>query len=88
LLVPEESLMTDQGNRQVYVINDQDEVESRRVTAGILVDGLRVIQKGLEANDRVVVTGLQRIKKKTVVDPVPRTKSQATDDPAKTAATQ
>jgi len=84
LLVPEESLMTDQGQRTVYVINEKDEVESRRVTTGILVDGLRVIRQGLGPEDRVVATGLQRIKKKTPVQPEPW--PSQTEDPAKTVA--
>jgi RND family efflux transporter MFP subunit len=84
LLVPEEALATDQGQRQVFVINDKDEVESRRVTTGMLTGGLRVIQEGIAPTDRVVVTGLQKIKKKTTVIPVD--KSTPSDDPAKTAS--
>jgi hypothetical protein len=55
------------------------------VTTGILRDGLRVIREGIQADDRVVVTGLQRIKKNTPVIPVAR--SAAESDPAKTALT-
>ena len=119
LLVPEEALATDQGERQVFVINEQNEVEARRVKTGILVtvdekeltdrttaaksDGvaaepddvatksdkvvMRVITGGLAADDRVVVTGLQRIKKKTPVTPVDKSLPKLDDDPAKTAST-
>ena len=105
LLVPEEALATDQGERQVFVINDQNEVESRRVKTGILVTVdrnkstdptkaappdkmvMRVITGGLAADDRVVVTGLQRIKKKTLVTPVDKSLPKLDDDPAKTAST-
>jgi RND family efflux transporter MFP subunit len=85
LLVPEEAVATDQGRRQLYVINEENKVEARPVTTGILRDGLRVIREGIQADDRVVVTGLQRIKKNTPVIPVAR--SPAESDPAKTALT-
>src|SRR6185369_9527369 len=62
LLVPEESLATDQGQRCVYVIDDDDKVSYRRVQVGVLTEGKRVIEKGLEANERVAITGLQRIR--------------------------
>jgi multidrug efflux pump subunit AcrA (membrane-fusion protein) len=61
LLVPEGALGTDQGQRFVYVVNDKNEVTYRRVTVGKLHEGLRVISAGLEPNERVVVTGLQRV---------------------------
>jgi multidrug efflux pump subunit AcrA (membrane-fusion protein) len=61
LLVPEGALGTDQGQRFVYVVNDKNEVAYRRVTVGKLHEGLRVISAGLEPNERVVVTGLQRV---------------------------
>jgi RND family efflux transporter MFP subunit len=87
LLIPEEAIATDQGRRQVFVINDQDQVEARQVTTGILQDGMRVVSEGLEADDRVVVTGLQHIKKNKTVHPVPREQLDGRDDPAKTAST-
>ena len=71
LLVPEESLASDQGRRFVYVIGEENKVAPRPVEIGILVEGQRVIEKGLEPTDRVVVTGLQRLKKNMPVDPRP-----------------
>jgi multidrug efflux pump subunit AcrA (membrane-fusion protein) len=61
LLVPEEALGTDQGQRFVYVVNERNEVSYRRVAVGKLHEGLRVITSGLEPGERVVVTGLQRV---------------------------
>jgi hypothetical protein len=62
LLVPEEAVGSDQGLKFLFVVNDQDEVEYRRVKIGILDEGLRVIESGVARNDRVVVSGLQRIR--------------------------
>lgn len=61
LLLPDEAVGSDQSQRFVLVVNDQDTVEYRQVEPGPLIDGLRVIRDGLQAADRVVVSGLQRI---------------------------
>jgi RND family efflux transporter MFP subunit len=87
LLVPDEAIATDQGRRQVFVINGQDQVEARQVTTGILQDGLRVIREGIGPDDRVVVTGLQHIKKNKTVKPKPLGDLIPNDDSAKTAST-
>lgn len=67
LLIPEQALGADQGQRFVYVVTPTDEIEYRRVEVGWLEAGKRVITSGLTASDRVVVTGLQRIKAKAKV---------------------
>jgi RND family efflux transporter MFP subunit len=87
LLVPEEAIATDQGRRQVFVINDKNQVEARPVETGILQEGLRVIREGIGPDDRVVVTGLQHIKKNKPVNPVRRGDLGGSDDAAKTAST-
>src|SRR5262249_10642224 len=60
LLVPATALGSDQGGRYVLVVNAQNVVEQRKVTTGPLAHGLRVIETGLNADDRVVVGGLAR----------------------------
>lgn len=62
LLVPEQALGTDQGQKFLYVINAKNEVVYRRVKVGSLVDGLRVVEEGVAPNDKIVVNGLQRIR--------------------------
>ena len=79
LLIPEEALATDQGQRFVYVIGDNNRVSYRRVAAGMLLAGRRVITEGLAPTDRVAVTGLQRLRKDLEVDPRPQ-HSESTAD--------
>lgn len=69
LLVPEEALATDQGDRFVYVVDAENSIEYRKVTAGRLIDGMRVISSGVEQGERIVATGLQRIRPGMKVDP-------------------
>jgi RND family efflux transporter MFP subunit len=62
LMVTERAIGLDQGQRYVLVVNDKKVVEYRPVEAGILEQGLRVIHKGLKADDWVIVNGLQRVR--------------------------
>ena len=62
LLVPERALQSDQDQKYLYVINDKEEAVYRQVQIGSQ-DGLnRVIESGVEIGDRVVVSGVQRIR--------------------------
>ncbi len=71
LLIPEEALATDQGQKFVWVIGDNNVVAYRRVKTGLLQGQKRVIEEGLKPDDRVVVIGLQRLRKDLQVDPKP-----------------
>jgi multidrug efflux system membrane fusion protein len=53
----------------VYVIDAQNKVTYRPVTVGRLDDGLRIVQKGLQPGETVVVNGLQRVRPGVVVAP-------------------
>lgn len=79
LLIPDEAIGSNQGQRFVFKINGNNEAEMQPVEPGPLVDGLRVIRKGLSAADRIVVNGLQRVRPKSKVSPkeVPVTKGAA-----------
>ena len=69
LLVPDAALGSDQGGRYVLVVNKDNVVEQRKVTIGPLAEGLRVIDTGLAAGDRVVVAGVLRAIPGQKVDP-------------------
>lgn len=71
LLVPEQALGTDQGQKFIYVIKGDDEIEYRVVQVGKLHDRQREIIQGLSADERVVVTGLQRVRPGIKVKPLP-----------------
>ena len=60
LLVPDIALGSDQGGRYVLVVNKDNIVEQRRVEPGPLQGELRVIEKGVTKDDRVVVGGIMR----------------------------
>jgi multidrug efflux system membrane fusion protein len=68
LLVNEQAIGTDQGYKFVYVVNDKDQVEYRRVTLGPQEKGLQTID-GIKAGEWVVVKGLQRCRANGTVKP-------------------
>ena len=69
LLVSERAVGTDQNKKFVLVVGDDNKIVYREVTLGPTVDGLRIVTKGLQANERIVVNGVQRVKPGTVVAP-------------------
>jgi multidrug efflux system membrane fusion protein len=72
LLIPEEAMASDQGRPFVFVVGkdgDKTIAEARNVETGPLVGQRRVIRAGLETGDQVIVTGLQRLRRKMEINP-------------------
>lgn len=69
LLVPDEAIGTDQTRKFVYVINDENVVDRCLVEVGPLEEGLRVIRSGLQPKERVVISGIQRVRPGVTVEP-------------------
>jgi membrane fusion protein, multidrug efflux system len=61
ILLDDKAVLTDQDRKFAYVIGPQNHALRRDVTAVRVIGGRRVIESGLEAGDRVVVDGLQKI---------------------------
>ncbi len=62
ILIKEKAIGTDLNNKFVLVVNDESKVEYRAVTLGDKVGNMRIITSGLNANDTIVVDGLQRVR--------------------------
>lgn len=71
LLVPERALGVDQSGRYVLVVKEDGEVEQRTVQVGGKRGDLRMIERGLSSNDRIIVDGIQRARPGAKVDPIP-----------------
>jgi multidrug efflux system membrane fusion protein len=78
LLVPDTALGTDQSGRYLLVVDKDDVVQQRSVKTGALVGSLRVIEGGLQPDERVVISGLQRAIVGGKVVPQPSTIQSAT----------
>jgi len=69
LLINDRAIDTDQGQKIVYVVGEDNKVSTRPVRVGKVYAGLREITDGLKANDRVIVNGLQQVRPGLVVEP-------------------
>ncbi|MET3600671.1 efflux RND transporter periplasmic adaptor subunit [Martelella mangrovi] len=62
LAVPQQAVQHDTAGRSyVYLVGDGDAIETRMITTGWHTEGNLVITEGLEASDRIVVEGFQKI---------------------------
>jgi multidrug efflux system membrane fusion protein len=68
-LVTERAVGADQGGNFLMTVSSDNVVEKRSIRMGQLVDGLRVIEEGLQPGDLVIVKGLQRARPGGNVDP-------------------
>ncbi|ABM27166.1 efflux RND transporter periplasmic adaptor subunit [Nitratidesulfovibrio vulgaris] len=71
MMVPDRAIGQDQSGSYVIIVNAQNIAEQRAVVLGSLHEGYRVVTKGLTAEDRVVVNGIQRARPGSPVDPTP-----------------
>ncbi len=68
-LVDERAIGADQSGKYVLIVAGEDVVEKRNVETGQLIDGLRVIEKGVQPGEWIVVNGLQRARPGATVAP-------------------
>ncbi|TDK23825.1 efflux RND transporter periplasmic adaptor subunit [Luteimonas aestuarii] len=61
LLVDDKAVLTDQDRKYVYVLDEGDTAQRRDVVLGPMIDGLRVVERGLAPGDRVIVNGVQKV---------------------------
>jgi RND family efflux transporter MFP subunit len=62
VLIPERALATDQGQKFIWVVDDQNHATYTRVELGAQHGRWRVVTKGVNKDDRVIVSGLQRVR--------------------------
>jgi membrane fusion protein (multidrug efflux system) len=71
LLIPQRAVTELQGGDQIAVVGADDKVTIKTVKVGETVGSMWVIEEGLQADDRVVVEGVQNVKDGSVVNPTP-----------------
>jgi RND family efflux transporter MFP subunit len=69
VLVSDRAVDSDQGQKVVYVVEDDNRVVSRPVRLGGLHEGLREVTEGLKPGEQVVVNGLQQVRPGMTVEP-------------------
>jgi len=61
MLVDDKAVLTDQDRKYVYVLGPDNKAVRKDVQLGRMIDGLRVVQSGLDAKDKVIVHGVQKV---------------------------
>ncbi|MBA8884553.1 efflux RND transporter periplasmic adaptor subunit [Dokdonella fugitiva] len=61
MLVDDKAILTDQDRKYVYVLGPDNKAMRKDIVAGRVIDGLRVVDSGLEAEDSVIIRGMQKI---------------------------
>jgi membrane fusion protein (multidrug efflux system) len=62
LVVPQASIQVDQAGPFVLVVGSDNTVEARRITLGPGAGAQVVVRDGLEAGDKVIVEGIQKVR--------------------------
>ncbi|EPE4129432.1 MULTISPECIES: efflux RND transporter periplasmic adaptor subunit [Pseudomonas] len=60
VLIDDQAVGTDQGRNYVLVVGENNQAQYRPIELGPVVDGLRVINGGLQAGEKIVIKGLVR----------------------------
>jgi len=69
LLIEDRAVGTDQSQNYVLVLGADNKLEYRAVQLGRAIEGLRIVRKGLNPGEVVVVNGLQRVRPGVQVTP-------------------
>jgi len=83
VVVPTRALTDLQGQSLVYTVGADNKVAMHAVTLGPQAGGVTVIEKGINAGDRVIVDGLQRVRPDMVVAPTAPAPDSAASDQAR-----
>jgi multidrug efflux system membrane fusion protein len=62
VLIHDRAIGTDQNRKFVFVVAKDNKAEYRPVVLGPSIDGLRVVRDGLKPGEKIVVSGLQRVR--------------------------
>lgn len=61
LLIPQEATFKRQDKTLVYLVNDQDQIESRVITVNGKSNGQCIVTSGLSADDRILSSGMNKV---------------------------
>ncbi len=69
VLIAEQAVSTDQGQKNLFVVDAENKVAYRRVKVGRSYNGMRIIAEGIRPDEKVIVSGLQRVRQGMEVIP-------------------
>jgi membrane fusion protein, multidrug efflux system len=69
IAIPQAAIAIDQAGPYVYVVNDKNVAEQRRIKTGVAREGLTAVTEGLKAGEKVIIQGQQRVRPGMTVTP-------------------
>jgi RND family efflux transporter MFP subunit len=82
LMISERAIGTDQRQKYLLTVNNKNVAEYRPIKLGSSHNGLRVVESGIQADDKVIVNGLLRVRPGMTVSPHAEDKNIAAASPA------
>ena len=70
ILIPQRCVMELQGIQNIYIVNNENKIEMRKLTLGPTIGSFWLVKDGLKAGEKVVYEGLQKVRAGMLVDPV------------------
>ncbi|MGH8027652.1 MAG: efflux RND transporter periplasmic adaptor subunit, partial [Pseudoxanthomonas sp.] len=61
MLIDDKAVLTDQDRKYVYVVDGKGQAQRKDVQLGRTANGLRIVETGLAAGDKVIVSGVQKV---------------------------
>ncbi|WP_281648080.1 efflux RND transporter periplasmic adaptor subunit [Parendozoicomonas sp. Alg238-R29] len=68
-LIPQASVQENQQGRFVLIVNQENKVETRIIQTGRRIGPMWVVTSGLQAGDKIIVAGLQKVRPGVIVNP-------------------
>jgi membrane fusion protein, multidrug efflux system len=87
VVVPERAIGVDQDKKYVLVVDPSHKATYREIKLGAAVDGGRIVASGLNAGERIVVDGLQKVRPGALIAPQPDA-SAALQTPSSSASAE
>ena len=70
LLIPEETIVIEQGGVYVMVVLPNNRVERRLIFVGTTIEGNLIVENGLLEGERIIVHGINKVYHGSLADPV------------------
>ena len=80
VLISDSAIGNDQSEKFVFVVDNDNKVRRQAIEIGPTSSGLRVVRKGLDGTERIVLRGLQRVRPGLEVAPIAEALKLKSDD--------
>jgi membrane fusion protein (multidrug efflux system) len=72
-MVPQAAVQANQQGKFVLVVDKSNTVKQRHVVLGRRINAMWIVNKGLEADEQVIIEGLQKVRAGVIVNPILKT---------------